>query len=360
MTRRRLRIALFACLAFLPPFAATAAETGSAPVDVAARPFSRFALGSSETHFGALEFLGGLQLTSSDKRFGSFSGLDFAADGKTLYAVSDTGFWFTARLTETDGRPQGIAEARLAPMLDPAGRPFKSKNAADAEGLRIVSHNGRETAYVSFEQRAAVARFAAAPDIAAAKRSDLRLPKFINHLRANKGLEALAVAPADGPLAGALVAIAERSLDSAGNHRGFILGGKRAGTFSLVRNEPFDVTDAAFLADGDLLVLERSFSYTSAFGMRLRRIPGAAIRPGATVDGPVLIRADVGNQIDNMEGLAIRTGATGETILTLISDDNGNRLLQRTILLQFALVPPSPTAPPPAAPPPTPVLRPTL
>jgi hypothetical protein len=38
-----------------------------------------------------------------------------------------------------------------------------------------------------------------------------------------------------------------------------------------------------------------------------------------------------------MEGIGVHTGADGETIITLISDDNFNPLLQRTILLQFAL-----------------------
>ncbi len=339
MTPGRLRVALFACLAALAAQAAPAAETGFAPIDVSVRPITHFALASSETRFGALEFRGGLQLFSSDKRFGSLSGLDFAADGHTLYAVSDTGFWFTAGLIETDGRPTGIARPMLAPMLDVRGRPFTSKNAADAEGLRIVTRNGRETAYVSFEQRPAVSRYVAAPDFADAHRGTVPLPKYVNHLRANQGLEAVAVAPADGPLAGAIVTIAERSLDRAGNHRGFVLGGPRAGTFSLVRVAPFDISDAAFLPDGDLLVLERRFSFADGLGIRIRRIPAAAIRPGATVDGPVLIEADMSDQVDNMEGLAVRTDAHGQTILTLVSDDNGNRLLQRTILLQFALVP---------------------
>lgn len=355
MMRRRLTAALLACFASLPPLSATAAETGFAPIEIAARPFSHFALASSATRFGALEFLGGLQIASPDPRFGSLSGLDFAADGHTLVAVSDTGFWFTGTLVETDGHPAGIAEPGLAPMLDPAGEAFKTKNAADAEGLRLVTRDGRETAYVSFEQRAAVARYAAeAPDLAAARRSDLKLPKFVNRIRANRGLEAIAVAPADGPLAGAVVTIAERSLDGAGNHRGFIIGGRRAGAFSLVRSDPFDITDAAFLPDGDLIVLERSFAYTAGFGMRIRRISGVAIRPGATVDGPVLVQADMGDQIDNMEGLAIRSDADGRRILTLVSDDNGNRILQRTILLQFALV-----AAPAVVLPPTPALRPT-
>jgi hypothetical protein len=38
-----------------------------------------------------------------------------------------------------------------------------------------------------------------------------------------------------------------------------------------------------------------------------------------------------------MEGIAVHRGAGGETVVTLISDDNFNRLLQRTILLQFVL-----------------------
>ena len=42
-------------------------------------------------------------------------------------------------------------------------------------------------------------------------------------------------------------------------------------------------------------------------------------------------------EIDNMEGLAVHTNAAGEIIVTMISDDNFNKGLQRTLLLQFAL-----------------------
>ncbi len=83
-------------------------------------------------------------------------------------------------------------------------------------------------------------------------------------------------------------------------------------------------------------MLERKFSFSSGFAIRIRRIAGAAIKPGALLDGPALLAADSRYQIDNMEGLAVRTGAGGETLLTLISDDN-NSLFQRTLLLQFGL-----------------------
>jgi hypothetical protein len=38
-----------------------------------------------------------------------------------------------------------------------------------------------------------------------------------------------------------------------------------------------------------------------------------------------------------MEGMAVHRGTGGETVVTLISDNNFNRLLQRTLFLQFTL-----------------------
>ena len=56
------------------------------------------------------------------------------------------------------------------------------------------------------------------------------------------------------------------------------------------------------------------------------------------LDGRVLVQADSGFEIDNMEGIAVHRGAGGDTIVSLISDDNFNALLQRTVFLQFTLV----------------------
>ena len=71
--------------------------------------------------------------------------------------------------------------------------------------------------------------------------------------------------------------------------------------------------------------------------MRIRRIPLAGVKPGALVDGPVVIYADIGYQIDNMEGLAAHRTADRR-------DRAHARLrrqflpVQRTMLLQFTLV----------------------
>jgi hypothetical protein len=315
-----------------------AATPGWHPVEITTRPIVSFELSSPEQRFGALEFRGGLEIRSPDRQFGSLSGLDFSTDGRTLYAISDTGHWFAARPQEKDGGLVGLADTRMAPVLNSGGVPLSGKRWSDAEGLRIVRRGDHDAALVSFEQVNDLRLFDGTDFVLAASRS-VDVPASVKTIDPNRGLEALAIAPPAGPLGAATVLIAEHTLDSHHNHRGWIVGGPRDGTFSLVRSGDYDVTDAAFLPDGDLLVLERSLEIPFGLGMRIRRIAEADLVPGATVDGDVVIEADLRNQIDNMEGMAIRTNDAGETILALVSDDN-NSPLQRTLLLYFALVQP--------------------
>ncbi|TIU03617.1 MAG: hypothetical protein E5W44_29380, partial [Mesorhizobium sp.] len=115
-----------------------------------------------------------------------------------------------------------------------------------------------------------------------------------------------------------------------------IIEGPRKGVFTVKRNGNFDITDGAFLPDGDLLLLERSFSMTRGVKMRLRRIYGESIEKGAVADGPVLIDADMGYQIDNMEGLDVWTRDDGALMVSLVSDDNQS-ILQRNLYLEFIL-----------------------
>ena len=76
--------------------------------------------------------------------------------------------------------------------------------------------------------------------------------------------------------------------------------------------------------------------------MRIRRITQAELTSGGRILGETIFEGGTQYEIDNMEGLAVHVDATGVTILTLISDDNFNTYLQRTVLLQFALVDPPP------------------
>ena len=84
-----------------------------------------------------------------------------------------------------------------------------------------------------------------------------------------------------------------------------------------------------------MLLLERWFSAWRGVAFRIRRIDLATIRAGATLDGPIILSADMTSQIDNMEGIAVHRNGEGETIVTLVSDNNFS-FLQRTLMLQFA------------------------
>ena len=107
--------------------------------------------------------------------------------------------------------------------------------------------------------------------------------------------------------------------------------------FQLKDTDGFNITDAAGLADGSRLVLERFFLWSEGVKMRLRHLAAEAIGPDARPTGRTLLEADSSFEIDNMEGLGVRHGRDGETVLSLISDDNFNHILQRTIFLQFML-----------------------
>ena len=180
-------------------------------------------------------------------------------------------------------------------------------------------------------------RFDYARDGLAARGEPIPVPDSFKTLKFNKSLECLAMPAKGSALAGTLIAVTERSLDAQGNHRAYLLDGARAETFSVRRSDDFDVSDCVILPPDSLLLLERSYSPARGVAMRIRRIALAAIKPGALVDGKELIAADLGFQIDNMEGIAVHRNAAGETILTLVSDDNFS-VLQRSLLLQFALV----------------------
>src|SRR5262249_39891591 len=167
----------------------------------------------------------------------------------------------------------------------------------------------------------------------------IALPPGLRSLPPNRGIEALVFVPKGLPLAGTLIAISERGLDKGGNTNGFLIGGASPGNFAVRRSSNFDITDAALLPGGDVMLLERRFSWSSGLAVRMRRVALGEIKPGAVVDGPVLFDVDLGYEIDNMEGLSVHRIAGGETVLTLISDDNFS-VVQRTLLLQFTLAEP--------------------
>jgi hypothetical protein len=303
------------------------------PTAVAVRsiPLEGFDIAAPErTRFGALVFRAAHELRSDHAAFGGFSGLWRSPDGARLVAVTDNAAWLTATVAMRDGVLAGLADVRMAPILGPDGRPLQRTRSYDTEGLAIADG----IAYVAVERSHEVFRFDWARHGVMARGQPVPVPAEVKRLPRNAGLEAIGIVPKGAPLAGALVAIAERARPGEAPTRGFILTGARRGAFDVVRSEGFDVTDLAFLPDGSLLLLERRYDVLRGAAVRIRRIAPGAVAPDAVVDGPIVFEADARQRIDNMEGLALHHDG-GTPVLTLISDDNFSPL-QRTLLLEFA------------------------
>lgn len=329
-------IALVACLSVAG--SATAAVANDAPIlegDIRSRLITRFAVGSDENRFGPLTFNGGLEMTSRLSHFGALSGIRFTDDGTHFIGVADTGFWYRGRLErDAEGRPASVAGFQMRAIPDISGSYSSSKRETDAEGIAI-GPDGALT--VSFEREHRISTYAPAGsgfDPRFKGNVDFIVPR--RELRRNRGFETIAYAPTESELAGARVAISEKSIDTAGNIFAAVLEGPRKGIFKIARTDEYDITDGDFLPNGDLLILERRFSMAESIGMRIRRISGDQIRTGVTVDGAVLLEADLLYQIDNMEGLDVWRNDAGEIVVSLVSDDN-HSLLQRNLYLEFKL-----------------------
>ena len=193
------------------------------------------------------------------------------------------------------------------------------------------------TLLIGFERHHRIDRYPIRDGEVQAPTGTLKLPAEAKRMPTNQGIEALAVLKG-GPYKGSVVAFAERFTRGSGYHTGWIwVGGGEPQRIQLQDIDGFNITDAAGLPDGSLLVLERYFRWTEGVKMRLRHLRGRRDRARRAHHRPHADRGRSSFEIDNMEGLAVHRGAGGETVVSLISDDNFNHFLQRTVFLQFTL-----------------------
>lgn len=297
-------------------------------LNIKAEPLSKFKTGSTETRFGALEFIGGLVLKSKHEEFGGLSGIRFVRD-ENFIAVTDKARVLTGTLKRKDGKPHSIKGEKITRIKAANGATITGANDKDAEAIEIVNNQF----FVGYERNDRILRLNLRGRKLVADGSyliDFTPYGFPN----NKGPEALAFDPNSKKL----FAFAEYALNDEGNQRGFIIsGGKVEREISVKHRNGFSLTDAHFLPDGDLLILERYYNpFTGAY-MRIRRILQENLFSDKPLDGETIIDVDSDYEIDNMEGMAVTLMADGSKRITLISDDNFSRN-QRTILLEFKLV----------------------
>ena len=281
---------------------------------------------------GRLVFRGGLVLESDDARFGGWSDLHVSADGTKLVGLSDNGFWLTAQLGYDHGRLAGLAEAKLGPLIDPAGARLM-REWADSEGL---ARRPDGAFYVSFERHHRVLLYPAADPPFSARPQPIPMPARLATAPWNGGIEAL------GWLSGgSLLALVESLLDQ-GEHVGWVGADDGSGWQELhyrTGGRNYAPTGIAQLPPGtthagDVLVLEREFTIFHGRAARIVRLARTGIRAGAHLTGAEVAHLRQPLTLDNFEGIAAIPGPDGSARVYIISDDN-YMVLQRTLLFMF-------------------------
>ena len=278
---------------------------------------------------GELEFLAGFRLSSGDPRFGGWSGLSLAPDGRSVLMVSDTGNWLTARFRlDAEGRLQGLDDADIHRLTGADGRPLSdNKLVSDSEAVERAADGAL---LVSFERRHRILRYPPGPQGLAATPRPLALPKAVAEMPPNGGFEAIAPLPD-----GRVLALSEKLKDANGDNIGWLLAPDgRADEVRFEATGIFSPTDATALPNGDVLVVERRYSPIGGPGARLVWLRAADLHPGARFTGHELMQLALPFSVDNEEGLAMAPAPGGGWLIYLISDDNFNAL-QRTLLMQF-------------------------
>lgn len=318
-------------LGLLAPWGASA---GAEPLVIKARPVVLYPEDSGRRRMGALVYLGGLKLTSPDERFGGLSGLVISADGARMLAVSDRGQWVEARLIhDADGALIGIGEARIMPLGDRNGEPLIG-SLGDAEDIARLAGGGYA---VSFERHHRIVIYPGDPFVPGNNRgARLTPPLALIKAPNNKGVEALAeIAP------GRLLAVTQGLFSGVGRLHGWLFSVPETAaepeTISYAVLDSYSPTALALVPGGDLLALEREYSFIGGFRVRLMAIARDAIVPGAVLKGVEIARFGGGLSVDNFEGLAVVRDDKDRTLVYMLSDNNFNGF-QRSLLMQFHLV----------------------
>jgi hypothetical protein len=321
IARVLLLIAMFLLLATIVAPGPPLPPAGPAHGTVTFTPISLDGGDAGRARVGDLTFLRGWVLDSEDPRFGGISAMQI--DGREVTAISDSGIVLRFAL------PSGAGSVPLRIGRLRTGR--WSRRNPDTEAMLV--HGGK--ALIAFESRNAIARYR----ISDWREEQVARSQPMQLWRRNSGPEAM-VRLTDGRF----LVFAEGRRDGGPTSPVLLfdgdptVAGAREVELSYRRPAGFRITDAALLPDGRLLLLNRRSGWIGGFSAKLAIADADGLSAGATIEGREIAELRPPLTVDNMEALSVTR--EGSRTIVRIASDNNFMAIQRTLLLEFALVEP--------------------
>jgi hypothetical protein len=272
-------------------------------------------------------------LDQKELHFNTINGLDFSEisdlaydhQTKKLYMVSDEGLLFTFKANFHDTKIPPLTPLQATILTKKGNKPFQSWQ-RDSEGLDL-DHKGN--LIVSFEETARISHI----DPNGTVVTNYQLPKKLlqrkNYRSKNKLLESLVYHPHHGILYACEWPLRPNPKK---RHTIYTLG-KKEWQFQAEPETRSGITAIEVLQDGNLLILERS--YSNIFNPLVITLKKVYLNQ--QIDGinksKILAKFNThkGWKVDNFEGL---TQIDSHRYL-MISDNNHNPILQKTLLVLF-------------------------
>ena len=253
-----------------------------------------------------VESLGSFEINLNIPEMGGLSALKITDFGEKFVAISDKGKYFTGIVDRNhSGLISNLNVFKTGSLLNSSGEPLSGRN-TDSESLTTTQ---REGFYISFESndRIMFHKNLNSPGEFLPKHSDFK------RFDKNKGLEAIASNSLDE-----IYAIPEAPPEGDADYPLYKLVNDKWTIFSrFTPSKKFLVTDAVFLPDNSLLLLERDYNWGVGFKMQLRILTLAA----DTITGQnIIFSLDSG--LHNYEGISIWQDKYENYYITLVSDNN--------------------------------------
>jgi hypothetical protein len=275
----------------------------------------------STRRVGALLYLEGWTIRSGDGRLGGISSMHI--EGQSVLAVSDTGLAFRFAVPMKGRTSPYRVEAIGA---GPGGGTEKGQR--DAESMAVQGGS----AWIGYEGRNAIWRYPLNDWQAGTGTT----PRAMRNWLANEGSEAM-LRLKDGRF----LVFSEGGARGDGTTEVLLFdrdpADPSAKTLSLGYRAPagYKITDAAWLPDGRVLLLNRRFALMEGISAKLVAARLPALERGGRIEGEEVATLQPPITVDNMEALSV-TAEGGRTIVWIASDDNFSPL-QRTLLMKFEL-----------------------